>query len=242
MVADIVRPAGDETDKAPPVIGEQRPRRFLEACEIAGHHGHEMIGGVSARRGRDPHRHWRGALRPPAFATPPMRRRAACRASPNGAATTSPRARRRRAWAGPRPRGSAAAASSGSASGGEAGCGRRATISRSVPRRSRSIGWPVASLKMMIGGAAGLREACMTAIATSASGPVARRCGPMKAVKWGRVLSAIGETLDFRSAIFTRINFDCQYHPGKYRTRNGRLDFPSPGWHQRRPMEGGRPC
>src|SRR6185436_17308817 len=29
VVADIVGPAGDETDEAPPVIGEQRPRRFL---------------------------------------------------------------------------------------------------------------------------------------------------------------------------------------------------------------------
>ena len=47
MVADIVRPAGDETDEPPPVVGKQRPRGFLEASEIAGHHGHEMIGGVS---------------------------------------------------------------------------------------------------------------------------------------------------------------------------------------------------
>ena len=51
MVADIVGPAGDETDESPPVIGEQRPRRFLEAREIAGHHGHETIGGIPRRAG-----------------------------------------------------------------------------------------------------------------------------------------------------------------------------------------------
>src|SRR5207253_8910711 len=45
VVADIVGPAGDETDESP-VIGEQRPRRFLEVGEIAGHHGHETIGGI----------------------------------------------------------------------------------------------------------------------------------------------------------------------------------------------------
>jgi hypothetical protein len=51
VVADIVGPAGDETDESPPVIGEQRPRRFLEASEIAGHHGHETIRGLLCRAG-----------------------------------------------------------------------------------------------------------------------------------------------------------------------------------------------
>ena len=51
VVADIVGPAGDEPGESPPVIGEQRPRRFLEACEIAGHHGHEAIGGIPCRAG-----------------------------------------------------------------------------------------------------------------------------------------------------------------------------------------------
>src|SRR5919201_4382681 len=51
VVADIVGPAGDQSDESPPVIGEQRPRGFLETCEIAGHHGHEAIGGISCRAG-----------------------------------------------------------------------------------------------------------------------------------------------------------------------------------------------
>ena len=51
MLADIARPAGDETDEPPPVVGEQCPRGFLEAREIAGHHRHEMIGCVSCGAG-----------------------------------------------------------------------------------------------------------------------------------------------------------------------------------------------
>ena len=47
VVADIVGPAGDEADEPPPVVGKQRPRGFLEAGEIAGHHGHEVIGSVA---------------------------------------------------------------------------------------------------------------------------------------------------------------------------------------------------
>jgi hypothetical protein len=59
---------------------------------------------------------------------------------------------------------------------------------------------------MMIGGAAGLREACITASATSASGPAAKRCGPMKAVNWGRVWSA----MDFPGF------FRCYIYPDKF--------------------------
>src|SRR4051812_4858500 len=51
VIADIVGPAGDETDESPPVIGEQCPRGLLEACKIAGHDGHETIGGIPRRPG-----------------------------------------------------------------------------------------------------------------------------------------------------------------------------------------------
>src|SRR4051812_2682413 len=51
VVADIVGPAGDETDEAPPVVGEQSARGLLEAGEVAGHHGHETIGGIPCRAG-----------------------------------------------------------------------------------------------------------------------------------------------------------------------------------------------
>ena len=99
VIADVAGPAGDQADKPPPIVGEQRPRGFLEAGEIAGHRGHEMIGGVSRGAGAISDRRWRGAPPPRAFAAPPMRRRAAPPAIPNAAATASPRGRPRRVWA-----------------------------------------------------------------------------------------------------------------------------------------------
>src|SRR5262249_30905079 len=49
VVADIVGPAGHQGDEASPVVGEQRPRGFLEAGEIASHGRHETIGGLLCR-------------------------------------------------------------------------------------------------------------------------------------------------------------------------------------------------
>src|ERR1700730_13586926 len=43
MVANIVRPGGDQFAESPAILGEQGPRGFLEAFEIACHRRHEMI-------------------------------------------------------------------------------------------------------------------------------------------------------------------------------------------------------
>src|ERR1700682_382561 len=51
VVADIIRPAGNQPDKPPPVVGEQGPRGFLEAGQIAGHDRHEMIRRISCGAG-----------------------------------------------------------------------------------------------------------------------------------------------------------------------------------------------
>src|SRR3954469_16565780 len=51
VVADVIRPAGNETGEPPPVVGEQGARGFLEAGAIAGHDRHEVIGGVSGGAG-----------------------------------------------------------------------------------------------------------------------------------------------------------------------------------------------
>ena len=168
------------------------------------------------RRGRDPHRHWRGALLPPACAARPMRRRAAlpshsqCRGNNVTSRATTPsfgpsapaRLRRRRLFGfDDRRRGAVAA-------GGQ-------MMSRSVPRRSRSIGWPVASLKMMIGGAAGRREACMTAMRDLGE----RACRQALRADEGREMGA-GLVSHRRNLwILRRVDiypgkFRCQYHPG----------------------------
>ncbi len=89
VLAHIGRPAGDPLGEALAIPGEQRPRRLLEARQVAGHRIHEMVGallrlprtpGLAAARLLDQlaQRH-RGA-------------RAARRAIPSGAATRSPRA------------------------------------------------------------------------------------------------------------------------------------------------------
>src|SRR6185437_7791378 len=47
VVADVIRPAGDQVCQPPLVVGVQRARGFLEVSKIARHRGHEMIGGVA---------------------------------------------------------------------------------------------------------------------------------------------------------------------------------------------------
>ena len=49
VIADVVRPAGDQAIQPPPVACEQRARGFLEVCKVARHRRHEMIGGVPRR-------------------------------------------------------------------------------------------------------------------------------------------------------------------------------------------------
>jgi glutathione S-transferase len=60
---------------------------------------------------------------------------------------------------------------------------------------------------MMMGGAAAILDAFMTAIATSANGPEASRFGPRKAVKDGGGVWIIWKTLHFDNSNYTRINY-----------------------------------
>jgi hypothetical protein len=48
----------------------------------------------------------------------------------------------------------------------------------------------------------------------------------------------LGGTLDFRQAIFTRINWIVNIARVNIEPLLGCLDFAPPGWHQRRPIEG----
>src|SRR4030088_484694 len=69
---------------------------------------------------------------------------------------------------------------------------------------------------MMVGGAAAILDAFMTAIATSAKGPEASQFGPRKAVKDGGDVWTIGETL----CIFDRPNLYPGKLVGQYRPGN----------------------
>ena len=172
--------SGDQTGKTPPVIGKQGARGLLEIGEVAGHHGHEVIGRIA--RGAQPvaiaadaaglvdqfaQRNRRAAgLGVEPFPVPRQQRHLArdhAEFWPAAAARLVRNLGFRCRLGGRRP---AAARESPS----------------SLPRRSRSRDRPLPSLKIRIGSISAA-TACLTASATSARGPVARRRWPSKAVK-----------------------------------------------------------